>query len=64
MGNNGGAAFWLGVREEAGCWRGKRGGEPRGGGATAHPTSSTRSAWGLGAFCLEIQNGGGEMPLP
>lgn len=57
VGNNRGAAFRPGVREEAGCWQGKRGGEP--GGPNPHPTSYPWSAGGGGGFCRETQNGGG-----
>lgn len=52
VGNNGGAAFWLGVREEAGCWRGKRGGEPRGGGLLHTPPHLPKALGGWGHFAL------------
>lgn len=62
MGNNRGAAFRLGVREEAGCWQGKRGGKP--GGPLLHIPPLPPGVLGAGGLCREIQNGGGEDATP
>lgn len=50
MGNNRGAAFRLGVKEEAGCWLGKRGGKS--GGPLLHITPRLPEVWGAGGILL------------
>lgn len=62
MGNNRGAAFRLGVKEEASCWQAKRGGKPGGPYSTSH--LNHQDCWALGEFCRETQNGGGEDATP
>ena len=62
MGNNRGAAFRLGVKEEAGCWLGKKGGKSGSPYSTSHLVYP--KCGGLGGFCWEIQNGGGKDATP
>ena len=62
MGNNRGAAFRLGVKEEAGCWLGKRGGKSGSPYSTSHLVYP--KCGGLGDFAGRSRMEEGKMPLP